>query len=60
MDLQAQLLLLPPKLIFEAISHANDAHRTAIKLPSSALVARSRWSLISLRITQLSLCLLRG
>lgn len=58
MDLQAQLLLLPPNLIFEAISHATDAHRTAIKLPSSALIAGSSWSLISLRITQLSPCLL--
>lgn len=54
MDLQAQLLLLPLNLIFEAISCANDAYRTAIKLPSSALVAGSRWSLIRLWITQLS------
>lgn len=54
MDLQAQLLLLPSNLIFEAISRANDAHCTAIKLPSSGLVAGSRWSLISLCITQLS------
>lgn len=51
---QAQLLLLPPNWISEAISRANDAHHTVIKLPSSAPVSGSRWSLASQSITRLS------